>query len=121
MGFVDYDYYINDFGGSAIPESDFAECERDAERDINYYTFGRLKALSEATEAVQMCICDVAEALYQRMTAFGGDLPLESYSNDGLSGKFADGQSTAEVGHRENLIIAKWLADTGMLYRGLDG
>lgn len=121
MGMVDYEYYVTEFGGTTIPESDFDGLIGKAVRDINYYTFGRLKGQSQPSEAVLMCICDLAEAIYKREAVFGGDMPLESYSNDGLSGKFADGQSTVEFGKRENLIIAKWLADTGMLYRGLDG
>lgn len=119
MGFVSYEYYVSTFGGSTIPESDFETFERDAERDVNYYTFGRLNRLSEPDEAVLMCICDVAEQLFSRKVELG-DNPLESYSNDGLSGKFADSNSTEAFGRRELLTIAKWLADTGLLYKGLD-
>lgn len=119
MGFVDYNYYVTTYGGSTIPESDFDGFERDAERDINYYTFGRLRGLSEPDEAVLMCICDVAEQICTRKSEFG-DNPLESYSNDGLSGKFADNPSTQAFNQREQLTIAKWLADTGLLYKGLD-
>lgn len=120
MGIVSWSYYTSTYEGTTIPQSLFNEFERDAERDVNYFTFGRLKRLSEPSDTVKMCICNVAELLYTRKSQFGDTPALSSYSNDGLSGTFADKQDTGSFSMMEKFCIAKWLADTGMLYRGLD-
>ena len=101
--------------------------EKQTERVLNQYTFGRLTADTELlTDEVKDCACELAELLYQadrsaQQAAVQGGV-LQSYSNDGESGTFDLSQSTfTEEGKAKKIseIIHRYLGNTGLLYRGV--
>ena len=129
--YADYEFYTSGYllGKSpVVPEESFLYWEREARAQIDRYTFGRVKSMPEPTEEVKLCTCAAAEVLYQadkakaeqRESGLAG--PLASWSNDGQSGTIDLSSSTVtEVGKMKEVrrLIAKYLCNTGLLYRGL--
>ena len=133
MVYVEYAYYISEYllgKFPAVPEKDFPYWEKQAQREIDRFTFGRVAAdQTLLIDAVKDCCCEVAELLYQadqvtqQSVQSGGAGPLASFSNDGQSGTFDLSQSIyTESGKREKVreIIRGYLAHTGLLYAGLE-
>lgn len=128
--YVNYGYYESKYlcdREPVVPEDDFRFWEKQAERVLNQYTFGRLASNTELlTDEVKDCACELMELLYQankstqQAAAQGG--VLQSYSNDGESGTFDLSQSTfTEEGkmRKTKEIIHRYLGNTGFLYRGV--
>lgn len=68
---VDYDFYANDFLGSAIPEKDFPGMAAQAQAVLN--RFRRVyRVESTGPEAENMAICAMAEALHAAKCSRGG-------------------------------------------------
>ncbi len=119
MGKVDYKYYSETYGGSLIPESEFASCELKAEAEVNCFTFGRFETLKDLSETVKNCVCDVAEQLCKRSKSSNGGYALSSFSNDGVSGTYADDMSSAGFESALYQCVFKHLGHTGLMYRGI--
>ncbi|WP_291518878.1 hypothetical protein [Blautia sp. CAG:237] len=127
---MNYGYYESKYllgREPTVPEDDFMFWEKQTERVLNQYTFGRLTADTELlTDEVKDCACELAELLYQadrsaQQAAVQGGV-LQSYSNDGESGTFDLSQSTfTEEGKAKKIseIIHRYLGNTGLLYRGV--
>lgn len=127
--YVNYGYYESKYllgREPTVPEDDFMFWEKQTERVLNQYTFGRLTADTELlTDEVKACACELAELLYQadksaQQAAVQGGV-LQSYSNDGESGTFDLSHSTfTEEGKAKKIreIIHRYLGNTGLLYRG---
>ncbi len=128
--YVNYGYYESKYllgREPTVPEDDFMFWEKQTERVLNQYIFGRLTADTELlTDEVKDCACELAELLYQadrsaQQAAVQGGV-LQSYSNDGESGTFDLSQSTfTEEGKAKKIseIIHRYLGNTGLLYRGV--
>lgn len=128
--YVNYGYYESKYllgREPTVPKDDFMFWEKQTERVLNQYTFGRLTADTELlTDEVKDCACELAELLYQadrsaQQAAVQGGV-LQSYSNDGESGTFDLSQSTfTEEGKAKKIseIIHRYLGNTGLLYRGV--
>lgn len=43
MGYVDFDYYTESYGGNSIPEDEFTKYEIRSRMQIDMYTFNRVK------------------------------------------------------------------------------
>lgn len=130
--YADYDYYMTDFltgKEPTIPEKDFPYWEKQAGRELNNRTFGRLQRDSKLiTEEVKDCVCAMAELLYRADSISeasvneGAAGPLASYSNDGVSATYDLGQSIyTETGKRKELdrLAVHYLLHTGLLYAGV--
>lgn len=118
--YVDFDYYRNTYGGSAITErAAFVAAERFARRMVDLYTFGRLVARATQTESVRECICELAEAHHKREAALENGREVQSVSNDGVSVTYSD-LGEAAFNTRCGEIIRAHLAASGLLYRGVE-
>lgn len=119
--YADIDYYTGTYREDAaplIPYELYGIYARKASADIDQYTFGNIG--DNIPEAVQLCCCELAEALYN----------IDSSAAPGgvSSEKVGDVTVNYESGElrRQNLpktiksIIYSWLADTGLLHRGGD-
>lgn len=128
--YVNYGYYESKYllgREPTVPEDDFLFWEKQTERVLNQYTFGRLNAdTGLLSDEVKDCACELTELLYQadkstqQVIAQGG--VLQSYSNDGESGTFDLSQSTFTEGgkaKKTSEIIHRYLGNTGLLYRGV--
>ncbi|MGI6068912.1 MAG: hypothetical protein ACOYBE_00600 [Blautia sp.] len=132
--YADYKYYQSGYllgRDPVIPDEVYPYWDKQSFKEIDKYTFGRLKAHPELiTDEVKDCICELAELLYKADSVAeqalhqGGAGPLASYSNDGESGTFDLSQSAyTEEGkaRKAREIIYKHLANTGLLYAGVNG
>ena len=134
LAYVDYNYYKSEYllGISpAVPEEKFNYWEKQAVKEIDQFTYGRIKAnRSLICDEVKECTCAIAELLYKADTLTESVLKegmtgaMTSYSNDGQSASFDVSQSIyTETGKRKEIkrIIQKYLGNTGLLYRGVKG
>lgn len=111
MKYVDYAFYAEEYhslGAGSIPEEEFPFWARKAEYELDMQTCGNI---AEAAEAVKLCVCELAETMYQ--DAETGDLAAEN--NDGYSVTYA-GRYTLEA--KINNTVRRYLSGTGLLYRG---
>ncbi len=61
---VDYDFYVNQYLGSAIPEKAFSGVAAQAEQVLNRFKQA-YRVKSSGLEAESMAICAMAESLWQ--------------------------------------------------------
>lgn len=140
MAYADYDFYANEYGGSAIAEADFKPLANKASVYIDYATSGRAQGNAEL-EAVKMCCCALAEQ-YQLIdtaeklaahslnvsTEGGGEVSSEtvgSWSRSYQSGGYS-AQTAIQASRESRATLAElakiYLGNTGMLqatgYRG---
>ena len=104
--YVDFGYYTDTYGGTALKEGDFASAAREAENYIRCLTYlkGDIFADKAQAEAVKGAVCAAAEACYaaRKEQEQGGN--LKSESKDGLSVSFVvsrkDGESVTDYVNR---------------------
>lgn len=132
MAYVDYGYYVQEYlvgKTPVIPEQEFAFYEKQAVKEVDRYTYGKIRANQTIwTKDVKECICEVAELLYEAenvkktTSAQGLAGPLVSWSNDGESGSVDMSQSIyTESGRKTKIkeIMRLHLVNTGLLYAGV--
>lgn len=108
---VDYDFYKNTYGGTSIPSTAWARSEARAYGKVNNYTYDRLSDLNNVTDAVKMCICEVADCMYK-----------EADDRDGIASVNTDGYSVTYNQTFESKlyqIVSDYLISTGLLYAGM--
>lgn len=119
MIYADYEYYSQEFHGNKIPEEKFPAAARDASRQIDYVTFGRLKAADDVPDKVKEACCAAAEALYLTedavLKAAGG---ISSEKIGDLSVTYSAGSASGAVSGAVRDVIREYLANTGLMYRG---
>lgn len=68
MGYVDYNFYVNDYYGDTIPESFFPKYCDKAESYLHQFTYRRLvvklPTKRSTAKQVKKCICEMAEQIY---------------------------------------------------------
>lgn len=112
-----------------IPEEVFQHWAKQAGKEIDKHTYGRLKVCQEALpDEVKECTCELAELLYradsisEQTLHQGGAGLLVSYNNDGQSGSFDISHSIyTEEGKARKIreVIYRHLVNTGLLYAGV--
>lgn len=133
MAYADYSYYETGYllGRSpVVSEEDFPFFEKQAEKELDKYTFGRLRAdESLVSDDVKDCACAITELLYKAdkasSAADSNELygPLVSWSNDGESGSVDLSNSVyTSTGKQAEIrrLVFLYLGNTGLLYRGVD-
>ena len=133
MAYADYSYYETGYllGRSpVVSEEDFPFFEKQAEKELDKYTFGRLRAdESLVSDDVKDCACAIAELLYKADKAssaadsHGLSGPLVSWSNDGESGSVDLSNSVyTSTGKQAEIsrMVFLYLGNTGLLYRGVE-
>ena len=133
MAYTDYSYYGEYYllGRSpAVSEEDFPFWEKQAEKELDKYTFGRLRAdESLVSNDVKDCACAITELLYKAdkvscaVDSHGLSGPLVSWSNDGESGSVDLSNSVyTATGKQEEIrrLVFLYLGNTGLLYRGVE-
>lgn len=119
--YADYTFYTTEYKGSLIPETAYAEQEREATAYIDYLTHNRI-VMADLPETVQkkvkMAACAVAEICYKQMTDENPTVSSESVGNHSKSYAVVN-KGFAERQH-EKLVKAKtYLHGTGLMYGGL--
>lgn len=136
MVYADYDYYCNEYFGSAIQDHDFPRFALRGSQYIDYITRGKAER-NACLEPVKMCCCELAEQyqtietaqeLSQKSLAAGaaGGAELQSETVAAWSRSYRSGgdsalsatQAAAEAKAALYAIAQRHLARTGLLYRG---
>ena len=84
---ADWDFYRNTFNGSVIPQEDWTCCElRAAEQLERYKRIYSVSAPEDLSDAEQLSVCAMAEALYGfDLLASGEGGPVQSASIGSVS------------------------------------
>lgn len=108
---ADLFFYSEFCGGNLkIPAAEFERWERCASGELSRITGGKSNASND--ECIKICVCEMAELLYQEMLQGG----IASENNDGYSVTYKNGDSKAKL-----ISIAKrHLSGTDYLYRGVE-
>lgn len=135
MSYASYDFYASEYAGTLIDSADFDRLALRASSYIDYITMGRA-AKSDATRALQMACCAIAEEyqqvesaqqLAQRSLTFtyeGAETQSQTVGNWTRTfrsgGESALSASSAMQDAKANLynLAVQYLAPTGLLYRG---
>lgn len=136
MAYADYEYYKDTYLGTAIKEADFPRLALRASSFLDYYTQGRA-AQNADLDALKMACCavaeqyqyvDTAQSLAQKsLTAsLETDGELQSQTVGSWSKTYRSGgesaQQAAESAQTAEAMLAsiaqRYLAGTGLLYRG---
>lgn len=134
MIYADYDYYRNEYFGNAVQELDFQRLALHASQYIDYITRGRARS---DIEEVKMCCCALAEQQQTIETAQAlAKISLSAGAVDGAEvqsetvgswsrsyrsgGDSAQSAAQAEAAAKSVMldIARRYLANTGLLYRG---
>lgn len=121
IGFYTSKYLVG--AKAVIPFNDFAHYANKASRIIDNNTFDNLNGVEPENipGVVKMCCCELAEMLYKSDSSpiskgitneKVGDVSV-SYASADSSGQVMPTASTV------NSILRLWLADSGLLYRGV--
>ena len=116
---TDYSFYTESYltGREAVIDAaSFPHVERTASNIVRGLTYGNIDETNAIPEPVQMCVCEVAEALHR----------YDKLSERGVtSEKVGDYSVTYEVQTKTQLtkdivsIVRNWLQNTGLLFSGV--
>lgn len=120
MSYASYEYYKNEYLGAVIASSkDFDRAVKRASAFLDYYTNGRVKTQAD-NDAVKMACCAVAELVNaEEASAKASASGKQSETVGSYSVSYRDG-AEASIAIRKQMadIVARYLAGTGLLYRG---
>lgn len=138
MAIVDATYYAGTYrAGSAavISTPEFLFYEKQAERELNTLTGGRLslasiigtvatltireKIYTLVLNDIKDCLCDLSEYLYKLERATATGMIQTAFGNDGQSGSF-DASELTNKSNSMYSIAKKYLSGTALLHRGVD-
>lgn len=87
--YLDYETYVS--MGGTVDSAAFPRLEYMAEKRIDRYTQGRVKAMEAVPEAVQRCMVEVIGVMSKSdPTKTASTAPLSGFSNDGYSESYAE-------------------------------
>ncbi len=120
--YADEKFYSEDYlcGKNAVITSDYVYFFREASLMINQYTSGNIGS-ENIPQAVKMCCCELAESIFSRDRILSENNGISSESVGGWSVNYTS-QSDVNSDFKKTAknIIFRWLADTGLLYRGVE-
>lgn len=114
MKYLTFDDYIS--MGGTLADTEFNRFEIRAECEINNATQGRLKTADKIPETVKACMYELILHL-SNTTKNGNSSAVSGFSNDGYSVTYAEQRTSAQQIYD---IIYTYLADTDLLYCGVD-
>lgn len=120
--YADYDFYHNTYHGIEVSEDNFTRLEARAEEELDAMTSYRIPGMDEKfmTErmalGIRKAVCAMVEVIASG-EAVGAGIGISSESNDGYSVSYSQNVQK-EISNRLSSAARKYLADTGLLYRG---
>lgn len=122
MIYADYDYYKNIYLGNVISEADFPRLALRASQYIDYITMGKAEK-EPALSQVKMCCCAAAEQMQiiekAKISAASESGEKQSESVGSYSVSYRNSSEISASAETEIAgIVRKYLAGTGLLYRG---
>lgn len=124
MAYIDYDFYINDFHGTAVTLSDFDKLAEEASATIDYLTFDRAEPIITAgdetslIEKIKMAICAIVDVLSD-ISINGSSIRSEGVASYRVTYAYgADKQASRDV--RCTRVAKLYLGSSGLMYKGLE-
>ena len=133
--YADYNFYVNTFGGSTVPEQHWQYAAGRASEYLDAATFGRLAEgiPAEYASHVQSCCCELAEQLdsFRQQSGAAGNSGGSAIASEKIGSYSVTYRSPSEAaasllhGDTAGLadvlasIVRKHLGRTGRLYRGV--
>lgn len=100
---------------AVLDAASFPFWERKAAGVVRKYTFGNINESAPIPEAVQLCVCEVAELLY-RQESNESKLASERVGEYSVTYK---AQTSAEKSMEAYVVVSNHLATTGLMYCGV--
>lgn len=116
--YTDYAFYQNTYKGDLIPSDKFDYYCRKSTQYIKTNTFDRVDE-NDVPESVKNCCCELCDVLYkaEQSTKANG---ITSEKVGEYSVSYESTQNIKENQQKDMMDVLKlWLANTGLLYRGL--
>lgn len=127
--YVDFTYYTDNFGGTAITAESFNTYERKARVFLDNVTFNRLQAdATLITAIVKDCMCEIMDTNFnldeKAKETDGSLISSETVGNTTTSYVISDIEKNSvdrsQINKAKYYNIAKeYLSNTGLLYRGI--
>lgn len=127
---ANYDYYTNKYLGNSIPSNSFSKYSMDATRRINYYTQHRIEE-KKITNDIKDACCEIAELLlkqdllYDETIKNSKEIASETVGSHSVTYTNNVNLKDKRIMTEEELDLAcykicyKYLAHTGLMYRGV--
>lgn len=107
-----YNFYISQYGGEMLTEFQFNKAARKASAYIDKITYDRARTYTETEEhELQMCVCEMAEAIKQHDDSLVDGKLISSVSNQGYSESYVVRGDTSAIKTLEFDLM-----DIAMLY-----
>lgn len=119
--YVDYLFYTEQFGGTAISQNDFTRLARQASARIDELTFERAAAIitagtdTDLIERIKLATCGVAEELQRQEQ--GGEITSERVGSYAVTYAVTPGMSNQV---RVSATARVYLGSSGLMYRGFE-
>ena len=114
--YVGYEYYKETYNGT-VPMERFNNLEIRASNLIDYYTFNRLKD-KEIGNKAKFAVCELIDYLAELKATGGKEVASETVGTHSITYVTAkDGRDPIKA--KQKSIVAKYLAHTGLMYRGV--
>ena len=123
MMYAEYSYYLSEFGGSIVPESDWQAMATRASRYIDQITLMRAAEMSNH-DGVKLATCAVAEIQYKyaqqdKRVASSAGVSSESVGNHSVSYMAVTEETLAVKNAEMQQAASLYLFPTGLLYKGV--
>ncbi len=119
--YIDYEFYQNTYGGSAIALADFQALAIRASHEIDRLTFERAADYiddADYTEPIKLATCAVADAIQDINTRMG---QIQSEKVGPYSVTYTPTPTDSlSTDARMSLAAKRYLARTGLMYRGFN-
>ena len=113
---IDYGVYINDYlhdVNAKIQPQEWEYYATQAQQEVSIY----VNALPLDNDKVKMCICEVADCLFDNAK---NDNNISSESVGDVKITYTDRVVKMQIYKAKiKSVVYKWLADTGLIYRGI--
>lgn len=122
MIYADFDYYCSTYYGKQIQDpEEYEKFATQAAFELDYFTLGKASKNADM-EAVKMASCAVAEQFKildtAELNAASGEIASESVGSHSRTYRSA-AEISASVRGQIKAVIERYLATTGLLYRGV--
>ena len=125
--FVDYAFYTDSYHGTALSSTEFPAFAVKACAEVNLVTFDRAdEVIATGTdtilmEKIRMAACAAAEQfkIFESVAHASGVIASETVGSHSISYATSGGAGNS-VGARINASIYRWLANTGLMFGGVE-
>lgn len=114
--YVDYEFYKDEYMGK-LAEPIFNKHSIEAQAYLDLHTLGRLKGKEEIPIEAKYAICELTERAFKLELSGGKDIASETVASHTIH--YSDNNENATKQSEEYRIVRKWLATTGLMYRGV--